>query len=46
MESLPPEKSRAGRSNLGGDFAHHVDGLCFQVLEMVEMVAVHWVDSG
>ena len=27
----------------GGDFAHHVDGLCFQILEVIEMVTMHWV---
>ena len=41
MESLPPEKSSAGRSKLGGDFAHHVDGFGLEILEVVEMVAVH-----
>ena len=41
MESLPPEKSRAGRSNSAGDLAHDVDRLGLQVLQVVEMVAVH-----
>ena len=45
MESLPPENKQRGPLEFGGDFAHHVDGLGLQILEMVEMVAVHRNES-
>ena len=41
MESLPPEKSRAGRSNSRGDFTHDVNRLGFEILQMIEMIAAH-----
>ena len=40
---LAAGEQQGGPLELGGDFAHHVDGLGFQILEMVEMVAVHRV---
>jgi hypothetical protein len=46
IESLPPEKSRHGALELTGDLPHDVDGLGFEILQMIEMIVAHRAKKG
>jgi len=38
MESLPAGEQQTGPLEFSRDFAHHVDGFRFKVLEVIEMI--------
>ena len=40
---LAAGEQQRGPLEFRGDLAHHVDGLGFEILEVVEVIAVHWL---